>query len=103
MKKGLIRGVVCSVGQVIVWLMMAISVVSLGMVVSQSFEQAHAQEQRPTRYSVTLYSGGKAVERWWVDRQPSVHMDSNTIRFDGRIIVGGPIVIEPAPKPVRPE
>jgi hypothetical protein len=94
MKKGLIRGIVCGVGQVTVWLMMAIAVVSLGLVVSQTFEQAKANEPDTKRYSVTLYSGGQAVEYWVVDQLPTVS-DQTTHIQGGRIIIGGPVVIQP--------
>jgi hypothetical protein len=53
-----------------------------------------ANEPDTKRYSVTLYSGGQAVEYWVVDQLPTV-TDQTTHIQGGRIIIGGPVVIQP--------
>jgi hypothetical protein len=56
--------------------------------------EAEAVETDTKRYSVTLYSGGQAVEYWVVDQMPTVS-EQTTIIQGGRIIIGGPVVIQP--------
>jgi hypothetical protein len=57
--------------------------------------EAEAVEPDTKRYSVTVYSGGKAVEYWIVEHKPEVSVSNSVIWADGRTIVGGPVVIEP--------
>jgi hypothetical protein len=65
-----------------------------GLITFVQSEMARAAEPDTKRYSVTLYSGGKAVEYWVVDQLPTVTEQVTHIQ-GGRIIIGGPVVIQP--------
>jgi hypothetical protein len=51
---------------------------------------------------VTVWSGGKAVEYWIVDELPQVSNSGQVTQFSGRIVIGGPVVIEPHKTNGRP-
>jgi hypothetical protein len=65
-----------------------------GLITFVQSEMARAADPDTKRYSVTLYSGGQAVEYWVVDQMPTVS-EQTTIIQGGRIIIGGPVVIQP--------
>jgi hypothetical protein len=67
-----------------------------GLITFVQSEMARVAEPDTKRYSVTIYSGGEAVEYWVVDQMPQIDGDNQVTHIQGgRIIIGGPVVIQP--------
>jgi hypothetical protein len=72
-----------------------ITILLLWLVLCWEVKYLSATEPDTKRYSVTVYSGGKAVEFWIVESKPEVSVSNSVVWADGRTIVGGPVVIQP--------